>query len=62
MPDQQPLPLAINPIHATSFSVNVPFYANQVDVNVVLRQLQEAVEQLRGQVQELQEKVERLGG
>lgn len=62
MPDQQPIPISIDPIHATRFSVNVPFYVNQVDVNVALRRLEDAVGQLQEQVRRLQDRVALLEG
>lgn len=60
MPDQQPVDLTIDPRHATSFSVNVPFYANQVDVNEAIRTLQATVESLRREIDELKDRVSRL--
>lgn len=61
MPDQpQPLDLTIGPTHATSFSVDVPFYANQVNVNDAINSLQETVESLRREIVELRGRLDRL--
>lgn len=61
MPDQQPpQDLTIGPTHARSFSINVPFLANQVDVNEAIRSLQASVVALQEQIAELQRRVNGL--
>lgn len=60
MSQQQPLALSINPEHATSFSINVPFYVNTLEIESVIREMQSQIETLQEQVRALRERVENL--
>jgi hypothetical protein len=61
MPEQQqPFPLSIGPEHATSFSINVPFYVNGTELEAVIREMQVQIETLQEQVRRLQDRLDSL--